>query len=59
MLELNSKHIKTFLESKLEEITQIIRNNATKTPDNIAKAIVQNLDYSRLPISLLSKKRGN
>jgi hypothetical protein len=53
---LNSKTLQVFLRSKTDEITSIIRKNATKSPEQITREIITKLDYSTIPLSLLPKK---
>lgn len=43
------------MQCKQEEIQIIIRNNIRNSPEKIAAAIISNIDYSKIPLSLLHK----
>lgn len=50
--KIEPEDIELFLRSKIGEIELIILKNIEKRPLEIAKAIVSDLDYFRMPLSL-------
>jgi hypothetical protein len=54
-----SDELRMFIESKVVEIEQIIFRHIEEQPREIAKAIVEEIDYYQVPMSLTVRRRTN
>lgn len=50
------EELKIFMESKVDEIVFIIYRHIEEQPREIAEAIVEELDYHQIPMSLIVGK---
>jgi hypothetical protein len=55
----NTEDLKIFMYSKMAEIEFIIFKHIEEQPREIARAIVEELDYHRIPLSLTVRRRPN
>ena len=57
--KVNADELRIFVESKVVEIEQIIFRHIEEQPREIARAIVDEIDYYRVPMSLTVRRKTN